>query len=73
MARRDVMREHSKGDITAYKHCFCRHSNLLRVKKESVTRTNAPLVDTLISTGDISESIAIQYNSSIILKGHFRV
>ena len=42
-------------------------------KKESVTRTNAPVVDTLISMGDVSGSIAIQYNSSIILKGHFRV
>ena len=41
-------------------------------KKESVTRTNAPVVDTLISMGDVSGSIAIQYNSSIILKGHFQ-
>ena len=75
MARPDIMLKHSKEDITdclqtlfllALKFFFSEKKNLFK-------KANAPLVGTLISTGDVSGSIAIQYNSSIILKGHFLV
>ena len=49
------------GDITIYKHCLCFVIQIVtsETKESFVTRTNTPVVETLLSIGDVSVSIAI--------------